>query len=162
MDAIVHNVITTDLPHTLRLNDRAVPHVNRISADLFSWFHDSAPYFKVLERQGQVEAFLIALDQSSDYDSPNFRFFGSVRSLRLRGPDRGGQRRSATRSRFSSVSRSRAIYPRSGATYSVRRKHEARERRFTTLPPRHGFRQVGTQDTEGGAKSVALLVKELI
>jgi hypothetical protein len=40
-------------------------------------------------RIGNLDAFILALDQDARYDSPNFLWFRAVSALRLRGPGRG-------------------------------------------------------------------------
>lgn len=62
-----------DLDAILALNEANVSHLSRIDAPALRRLIDQA--FHVGVRGGGRDAFLIALDQSASYDSPNFRWF---------------------------------------------------------------------------------------
>ncbi|MDH5805492.1 MAG: GNAT family N-acetyltransferase [Gemmatimonadota bacterium] len=146
----------------LRLNEAAVPAVNSIPEAVMVRFYETAPYFRVAVLDGNVVGFLIGLDPSADYDSPNFQAFKKMyesfiyvdrivigekfrrmgignllyRDLEIFATDR-----------FPRITCEVNTKPYNGASLDF---HEAQ-----------GFRQVGSQDTEGGAKTVALLTKRV-
>lgn len=143
-------------------NANAVPSVNLIDADALAALHDQA--FVLLaardsERGGLLSGFLLALAERADYSSPNYRFFQSrfdtfvyvdriVVSPLYR---RRGVGRLLYRALFD-------MAPATRVTCEVNLKPPNPE--SLTFHTGLGFRMVGEQDTEGGSKRVALLVRE--
>ena len=146
----------------LELNEGAVPHVNSLSAEVLRELGEQAFYFRMARTdQGRVAGFLLALAESAVYGSPNFTWF------------------QARYERFAYIDRV-VVDPAFRRAGIARRLYEDLEREAASRewltcevnlrPPnpgsiefhqRLGFREVGQQDTEGGAKRVALLAKRL-
>ena len=71
----IRDVRAEDLSEALALNNAAVPNMNELDLHAMRHFAESAPWFRVAEREASLEGFIIALRPDSVYDSPNFRWF---------------------------------------------------------------------------------------
>lgn len=166
MNVIValRDVEDTDIDRLVEMNRLAVPAVNEITAEEFRWFKDHASYFRVAEEEQKrsLLGFLIALEPGLPYASANYRWFCTqydafvyvdrvVIDEAARGTGTGSQ-----------LYADLTVW----ATPDIPRiTCEVNKR-----PPnpvslgfhhKHGFVEVGEQDTEGGKKTVALLSREL-
>jgi predicted GNAT superfamily acetyltransferase len=162
MKFIIRSAKTTDLEAVLALNESEVPQVGRINLQDTQNFLDKALYFRVVcDEAGQIVAFLIGLDPDTEYNSPNFQWFCSHRK-KFAYVDRIAVAKSVRRNGiaetlyedFEDVTREWAecmccevnIRPENPASMAF---HE-----------RLGFAQVGSLESNDGAKKVAMLVKE--
>lgn len=162
MKFIIRPATTADLAAVLALNESEVPQVGRINLQNMQDFLDKAVYFRVAcDTDNQVVAFLIGLDPATDYHSPNFQWFCRHR-IKFAYVDRIAVAKSARRKGiaetlyedFRMVAREWAdcmccevnLLPENPASMAF---HQ-----------RLGFVQVGTLESNGGAKKVAMLVKE--
>lgn len=151
-----------DLDTVRRLNEAAVPAMNSLSLDDLSFFLVNARYFRVADRDGELTAFMIGLNEGLDYDSPNYRWF-SRRFAAFAYVDRiavsPAARRQGLASRFYRDFEERCAQTsgRMVCEVNLRPANEGSLRFHERL----GFVSVGTQETEGGTKQVALLLKEL-
>ena len=151
-----------DLAAVHAINEAAVPHVNSVTLDRFQDFTRSAAYFRVAWLANHVAGYLVAFAPGAHYDSVNFLWFqGRYRNFIY--IDRIAVAANARRRGVAS-DLYRDIFdfarPRTGLlTCEV-----------NTCPPnteskafheRFGFREVGTQETEGGTKAVSLMAVEL-
>lgn len=59
----------------LRLNEEFVQYLSPLNMNTLQSLRALADYFRVIEREGDVVAFLIAIAPGTDYDSPNYRWF---------------------------------------------------------------------------------------
>ncbi len=59
----------------LALNAACQPEVGSLDNEKLDRFADWAPYFKVVEADGALVAFLIGLTEEAPYESPNFGWF---------------------------------------------------------------------------------------
>ncbi|MCP5368197.1 MAG: GNAT family N-acetyltransferase [Hyphomicrobiales bacterium] len=121
-------------------------------------FADTADYFKVAEDGGAIAGFLIALTPGADYASPNFLWFR----------DRYAQFVYCDRILVAPAAKGRglgrALYGDLAAFAAGRAPRITCEVNLRPPNPeslafhaRLGFREVGRQQTEGGAKEVALM-----
>jgi predicted GNAT superfamily acetyltransferase len=147
-----------DIDAVLDLNESVVPAVNSLSHAEMEWFAVHADYFRVAADNGDIGAFLIGLREGSDYASPNYRWF--VKNYEHFGyVDRVAVAPHARRLGLAS-----ALYD------DFARRLKAAVQVMTCevnlRPPNpgsmrfheeRGFHHVGTQQTEGGSKDVALL-----
>ena len=69
----VDDVSVSDLDEVLALNEASVPHVNSLSLSELQWFHEHAPYFRLVRSDGRISGFLIGLGSGLDYGSPNYQ-----------------------------------------------------------------------------------------
>jgi predicted GNAT superfamily acetyltransferase len=158
----VEDVSATDLDEVLALNEASVPHVNSLTLRELQWFHEHAPYFRLIRHEGRVAGFLIGLGPGLDYASPNYQYFCARHEV------------------FGYVDRVAVMHEaqRLGIASRLYEDYAAALRGFSPImtcevnlrPPnagslayheRHGFRRVATQETENGHKEVALMEKRL-
>ena len=148
----------------IELNDGEVPQVGHLGADgLASLLSHAALAVVATVEGGQVGGFLVAIAPGEAYGSDNYRWF----------EQRGTDHLYVDRVAVASSARRRGI---GHALYDVVEAVARRQRRAEVTcevnlePPNpeslafhqhRGFVEVGQQDTDGGAKTVALLAKPL-
>ncbi len=159
-DPGIRAVRRADLDAVQAINEAAVPNVNSISAETLESFIQQATYFCVVDSGNTVVAFLVGFTPGSDYGSENYRWFCR------RYPE------------FMYIDRIAVAPEHRGKGYALRLYRDIEQSSSAPLlacevnvdPPnprslefhrRFGFHQVGTQKTEGGAKTVSLMVKSL-
>lgn len=71
----IRNATLADFPRILALNEESVHFLSPLTHERLSLLHAAAPYHRVLESDGLVQAFLLALREGSAYDSPNYLWF---------------------------------------------------------------------------------------
>jgi predicted GNAT superfamily acetyltransferase len=155
--------IPHDFAAILALNAESVAVLSPLDAAGLAALHARADAHWVVERDGAVVAFLLALREGADYASPNYRWF-AARHARFLYVDR--------------VVVARALQGAGAGTLLYRRlfAHAAEtdaERvvcEYDVEPPnpqsqafhaRFGFREVGQQRVAGGKKRVSLQAAEL-
>ena len=72
---ILRNAERTDLDRVLAINQGAVPSMNSLELGDIEQFAADAIWFRVVEIDSGIAAFLIALDAKTDYESINYRWF---------------------------------------------------------------------------------------
>ncbi len=149
-----------DLKTIRQLNELAVPHVNSIGMDDFRQFMKMSSFFRVIEQEGEIAGFMIALGPGQPYDSKNYRYFSNyfssfdyVDRIVIDEKHRGKGLGSALYHQLFDVSESERI------TCEV--NQEPPNPGSLEFHKALGFSKVGEQYTEGGRKRVALLVKRL-
>ena len=158
----ISDVTANDLDDVLALNEASVPHVNSLSSEQLGWFFDHAPYFRLVRRDDRLAGVLVGLVQGLDYDSINYRFFCRRHEVfgyvdRVAVADHSRQRGIASRLYEDFAATLRGHVPVLVCEVNIRPPNPA----SMAYHERHGFRQIGTQQTEGGKKEVALLEKRL-
>jgi predicted GNAT superfamily acetyltransferase len=142
----------------LALNEDAIPAVNRIDVFELRQLHDQSEALIVARRSGNLAGFLLALNETADYSSPNFQFFKRNfdefvyvdRIVVDPGHRRMGIGADLYRALFAS-----ALHSRVTCEVNVRPPNPGSLAFHRDL----GFEVVDEQDTEGGAKRVALMVR---
>jgi predicted GNAT superfamily acetyltransferase len=152
-----------DFPAILGLNAQSVHFLSPLDAARLQHLHEQAAYHRLVEIDGTVAAFLLALREGADYDSPNYLWFAE------RYP------------RFLYVDRIVVAAAQQGQRLGARLYDDivgfAAAQGFAQLtcefdlePPnpasarfhaRYGFREVGRQWLGGNKKQVSLQVREL-
>ena len=150
-----------DHPEILALNEAAIPAVNRIDAGELANLHDQAETLLVARADAQVLGFLLALNERADYGSLNYRYFREhfdrfayVDRIVVGDANRGqgiGARL------YAALFEQASGTPRVTCEVNLRPPNPASLRFHEHL----GFQVVGEQDTEGGSKRVALMVRTL-
>jgi len=158
----LRDVQSADLPALLELNESEVPHVNSVPLSLFDWFASDGVYFRVACREDREApvAFLTGLLPAMPHDSLNFLWF-KARYDRFLYIDRivvaGHSRRLGIGALlYDDLERfARPLAPMLCCDVNLR-PHNPESLAFHE---RRGFRQVGTQETEGGFKLVSLMAR---
>ena len=156
----IRSVSKADLDAVRILNEGAVPNVNSVSSETLERFVQQAAYFRVVVSGDAVAAFLVGFTPGADYASENYRWF--CRRYReffyidrvAVGPQHRGKKFALAL--YRDVERL-AMAPMLACEVNL----EPPNSRSMEFHRRFGFRQVDTQKTEGGAKTVSLMVKPL-
>ncbi len=75
MSIVVRDVREHELDSVLALNNAAGPAILPLDAAKLRQFYDTADYFRVAERDGNLAGFLIGLGSTVAHDSANFLWF---------------------------------------------------------------------------------------
>ena len=158
----ISDVTANDLDDVLALNEASVPHVNSLSTDELRWFFEHAPYFRLVRRDDRLAGFLVGLLPGLDYASINYRFFARRHEFfgyvdRVAVASHSRQRGIASQLYDDFAARLRGHVPVMVCEVNIRPPNPA----SLAYHERHGFMRIGTQETEGGKKEVALLEKRL-
>jgi predicted GNAT superfamily acetyltransferase len=73
--ASIRTAAAADFERILALNAESVRFLSPLDAARLHGLHAQAAYHRVAEIDGRVVAFLLALREGADYDSPNYRWF---------------------------------------------------------------------------------------
>lgn len=162
MTCKLRDVLSSDLDAALILNESVVPDVNSIDLQQMRWFADNAAYFRVFMSGEDLAAFLIGLRPATEYASPNYRWFcdhyddfGYVDRVAVATFAR--RRGLASRLYDNFVESLPGDVSVLSCEVNINPPNESSMR----FHARYGFNQVGSQKVEGGAKEVALMVKNL-
>ena len=154
-------VTKADLDAVHALNEAALPAVGKVPPSAFERFRAIAEAFLVARRDGTLCGFCILLAPGTDYASPNYRWFAA------RYPDFLYVDRIVVAEEARGTGIGRAFYEDAwrrclarGAPLTCEVNLRPPNPESMAFHARMGFRGVGTQDTEGGAKSVCMLVRE--
>lgn len=144
------------------INEEALPHVNSVPSAYFSARLLDGSYFRGVYHEGRPAAFLLAMDETADYDSLNFLWFRG-RYPRFVYIDRivvvPDHRRAGLGGLLYNdlLAWARGRTPRLACEVNLRPPNEPSLR----FHERQGFRPVGTQETDGGRKTVSLMLREM-
>jgi len=152
-----------DLENLLELNQSNLPHVGSISRSELEHLHSQAACFRVAEFERQTAGFLIAFEPAAEYGSLNFLWFKKHYNAFVYidrivvAPE---ARRQGIAARLYQDLEHYAVdrkIPIMACEYNLRPKNDV-SRQFHR---RYGFKEVGTQDTENGKKTVSLQIKKV-
>lgn len=153
----------SDFDYLMVLNESSVPEVNHLEAADLAKLLAMAPYCRVAEQDGEEAGFLLGLEAGADYASVNYRWFSArydrfayVDRVVIDAANRGQGLGTALYADFERWARERGA-PVIACEVNIRPPNEP----SMAFHLGCGFVQVGKQGTEGGSKTVALLVKEL-
>lgn len=146
----------------LALNAESVQVLSPMDAARLRHLDAQAAYHRVVEHEGEVVAFLLALREGADYDSPNYRWFAG-RYARFLYVDRvvvavahqGRGLGAVLYEDLFAFARDSGI-DRITLEFDIEPPNEA-SRKFHA---RHGFVEVGRQWLDGGRKQVSLQARE--
>ncbi len=157
----IRKIKQADYDEVLKLNEASVPHVNSIDRDDLAWFHEHAAFLVVAEIDDKLAGFMIGLRPGTDYRSENYRWFCANYSD-FAYVDRiavasWARRRGIAESFYTAFAASQPDVPVMTCEVNLRPANEGSMR----FHERMGFRQVASQETEGGKKEVALMERTL-
>lgn len=163
MPYCLRDLVPSDLEAITRMNAAEIPNVSPFAPGELQRLAAQAVYFRVAEApNGGAVAFLLALDETAVYESLNFKWF------KARYPQFTYVDRIVVAASAQSKGLGRLLYSDLRAAVTGRSPWLSCEVNLRPANPksllfhqRLGFREVGTQDTEGGKKTVALLAMEL-
>ena len=150
-----------DLDAIVRLNEAAVPAVNSVDEGFFREMHALSESFLAARLGNGLVGFLLLLPADVDYASPNYRWF-SRRYDEFLYVDRvvvatTAKRRGVGRAFYEAAwARARAR----GVALTCEVNVEPPNPESMAFHEAFGFRAVGAQRTEGGAKAVSLMARE--
>ncbi len=154
----LRNAVAADFPAILALNAAFVAVLSPLDHARLARLHAQAALHRVIERAGRVEAFLLALREGADYDSPNYRWFAQ-RYPRFLYVDRmvvagDAQARGAGRALYRELYAQAACdaVPLLACEFDVEPPNPVSARFHASL----GFREVGRQSLHDGRKAVSL------
>lgn len=149
-----------DYAQILELNEAAIPAVNRIDEQTLAGLHQQAELLLVARSDDHLAGFALILNESANYESPNFQYFKAAYD-RFLYMDRivvsdDHQRMGIGAGLYAGLFDTAADAPRVACEVNVRPPNPGSLSFHETL----GFQVVGEQDTDGGEKRVALMVRE--
>jgi uncharacterized protein len=151
---------TADWPQVLALNAASVQELSELDEQRLRWILSLAHRSLVLDSDGEVLAFALAIASSTDYDSENYRWF-AARFARFVYLDRiavaESQRRLGIGARlYDAIEASAASFERMVCEVNVRPPNPA----SLAFHAARGYVEVGRL-AHGSTKLVAMLDKEL-
>ena len=158
----IHDVRDEDLRAVHAINESAVPHVNSITLERFRDFIREATYFRVAVLENEVAGYLVAFAPGADYDSLNYLWF-QERYGDFMYVDRIAVAKNARRLRIASTLYRDFFRFARARTRLVTCEVNMRPANTGSMAfhESFGFRSVGTQETDGGNKTVCLMAREL-
>lgn len=161
MSLQVRKVDSVNVSTIHSMNEHALPHVNSMPLDYFHAQVDSDSYFRAVYAGGRPVAFLLAMSEAADYDSLNFLWFRGhydrfVYIDRV-VVDPSHRRHGHGLALYKDLTEwSAGRTPRLACEVNIRPPNEPSMR----FHRGQDFIPVGTQDTDGGRKTVSLMVRE--
>lgn len=162
MSPALRDLTAADAGWFLALNNDAVPHVNALGADDLTALLAEAGLARAIELDDRPAGGLIAFAPGAAYASPNYRWFDArggdflyIDRIVVDPARRGAGLGLALYQDVAAAAAGR--WARLACEVNERPPNEASMR----FHERFGFRPVGRQQTEGGAKSVVLMEKVL-
>jgi len=156
------DITDADLADVVALNEASLPHVSSMGMEQTRWFAAHAWYFRIARIDGLFVGFLIGLRPGIDYGSENYRWFcdnyrdfGYVDRVAVASSARRQGVASRLYDDFAEALHGEVAVM--TCEVNIRPANESSMRYHET----HGFRQVASQETEGGTKEVAMMERAL-
>lgn len=156
----VRPISTADLDGVLALNQAHVPAVGSLDRPALERLSGQAETAILAEVGDALAGFLVALPPGADYHSPNYRWF-SDRYEDFVYVDRLAVAADRQRSGIGHALYDAVEAATTAALLCCEVNLRPRNDASLRFHDRRGFRAVGEQDTEGGAKRVVLLAKRV-
>lgn len=152
-----------DLELMLRLNQANLPDLGSLNLEQLSVLAEQACYLRVIEKENRLAGFVLALIPDANYDSENFLWF-KQRYQNFLYVDRiaietFAQGKGCGKQLYQDLEQFCEQQGIDAITLEVNTK--PRNQGSLDFHNRMGFVEVGTQDTNGGSKSVSLMRKQL-
>lgn len=152
-----------DLDAILAMNEADVRHLSGLTAASLERLAKRASYLRIAQLDGRDVGFLLVLPAEASYASENFQWF-KRRYSRFLYVDRVVVAPHARREGIASrLYRDLEVYARASGASVIACEINVRPVNPESLAfhDRHGFVEVGTQDTERGTKTVSMRIKPL-
>lgn len=162
MDMIIRDVSAADLDAVLSLNQSEVPNVGGVDLEKMRWFAANASYFRVVTSKDELAAYLVGFRPGTGYTSPNYLWFCENYDD-FAYVDRIAVAKFARRSGIASrlYDDFAAAMPRSVGIMTCEVNVRPPNESSMTFHQRLGFKQVGSLESAGGGKEVAMLARDL-
>lgn len=158
---IISPISQHDFDEVLGLNAASVPHVNLIDREQLQWFADYASFLQVARIDNRLAGFLVGLRPGTEYASPNYRWFcqhyDDFAYVDRVAVAEWARRRGIAEALYAAFGASQSGVPVLTCEVNIRPSNDG----SMVFHHRLGFRQVGSQETDGGRKEVALMEKVL-
>ena len=155
---MIRDLTAADYASTIALNAESEHFLSPLDNTCLQHLHAQAAYARVLVAGDEVAAFLLALRERADYDSPNYRWFAEryaaflyIDRVVVSVAQQGRRLGARLYEDLFAYARAQGV-PRVTCEFDVEPPNEA-SRRFHAG---FGFREVGTQRVAGGRKQVSL------
>lgn len=163
MNLSIHPVTAADHPAVLALNLEAEALMSPLDAAGLARLDGHSVYHRIVRDGDEVVAFLLALREGADYDSPNYRWFCErypaflyVDRIAVAASHRARKLGSLLYDDLFAFARERG-FGAIACEFYIEPFNEASSR----FHARYGFAEVGTQWVAGGTKRVSLQIAEV-
>jgi predicted GNAT superfamily acetyltransferase len=150
-----------DYDAVLALNEESVPHVNLIDASELRWFEVNAASALVARIDDRLAGFLIGLRPGAEYASPNYRWFcdnyDDFAYIDRVIVSAWARRQGVAEALYAAFGSSQSDASVMTCEVNIRPSNEG----SMLFHERMGFRQVHSQEIDGGQKEVALMEKKI-
>jgi predicted GNAT superfamily acetyltransferase len=150
-----------DYDSVLALNEESVPHVNLIGIEELQWFVEYAACTRVAKIDNRLAGFLIGLRPGTQYASPNYQWFcdnyDDFAYVDRVVVSEWARRQRVAESLYEAFASSQSDAPVMTCEVNIRPPNDG----SMVFHERMGFRQVSSQEIDGGKKEVALMEKPI-
>ena len=150
-----------DYDSVLALNKESVPHVNLIDASELEWFAENAASALVAKSDDRLAGFLIGLRPGAQYSSPNYQWFcdnyDDFAYIDRVVVSPWARRQGVADALYAAFSSAQSDAPVMTCEVNIRPSNDG----SMLFHERLGFRQVSSQEIDGGQKEVALMEKTI-
>jgi len=151
----------SDFVEVLTLNEESVPHVSSISDAELQWFSDNAAFLHIAKIDDRFAGFLIGLRPGTEYASPNYRWFcdnyEDFAYVDRVAVSKWARRQGVAETLYNAFAKSQSGVRVMTCEVNIRPSNET----SMLYHERMGFRQIGSQESNGGEKEVAFMEKKL-
>ena len=160
---MIRDAVAHDFAAILALNAESVHFLSGLDAMRLRDLHAQSAYHRVVDVDGDVDAFLLAFREGADYDSPNYRSFAQhyprflyIDRVVVSAARQGRGLGALLYADIVAFARSRGIGPLT-CEFDLDPPNPVSAR----FHARFGFREVGRQWLSGGSKQVSLQVRDI-
>ena len=161
---MIRNANEGDFDSILALNQEAVHFTSPMNPARLTHLDTQSAYHRVIELDGEVVAFLLALREGADYPNPNYRWFSErldsflyVDRIVIASTQQGKRLGQALYDDLFAYARQEGI-GQIACEFDVEPPNPVSQK----FHARYGFSEVGTQWVAGGSKRVSLQVAPLL
>lgn len=158
---IISPISRPDFDEVLELNAASVPHVNLLDAVQLQWLIDQSAFAASVRIDEKLAGFMIGFRPGTSYESPNYRWFcdnyADFAYVDRVVVSEWARRRSVAESLYGRFAESQHGVAVMTCEVNTRPANDG----SMIFHERQGFRIVATQETDNGAKEVALMEKKL-